>query len=201
MQQVFYPGHAGQPFVGEYAIVIDKSDMFSRADVVLITRREHGGASFLTGNFGRDAVFNRILVNDLSGIRLQWIRLFVLYERSALMPGGPPRFIGREIKDIVLDTDDFVARGNPCIIRSCNIFSRLITGISREISYWSGHVAGGCARFSTSLQNARHLDEQEIETLCARIGLRPPTPETAQPSVRTGSRLATRNAWSSSSYH
>ncbi|MER8671396.1 hypothetical protein NKH45_30300 [Mesorhizobium sp. M1156] len=38
MQQVFYPGHAGEPCVGEYAIAIDRSDMFARADIVLVSR-------------------------------------------------------------------------------------------------------------------------------------------------------------------
>jgi len=201
MQQVFYPGHAGQPFVGEYAIVIDKSDMFSRADVVLVSRSAHGESGFYSAALCRDAVLNRILENDLSGIRLQWIRLFVLAEKSASASSLSRRFAAVEIKDIVLDTDDFIARGNPCINRRRNLFSRLITGISREVSYWSGHVVGGCAKFSTSLQNARHLDEQEIETLCARIGLLSSAPETSQPTVRPGSHLAPCGTWSSSSVH
>lgn len=200
MQQVFYPGHAGQPFVGEYAIAIDDSDMFPRADIVLVSRRTHGPASFLQGSIGRDTVLNRILLNDLNGIRLQWIRLLVLVEEVPVC-GRPPQFRGVEITDIILDTDDFVARGNPCTVRRRNILSRLLTGVSQEISYWSGHVVGGCAKFSTSLQNARQLSQTEIETLCARIGLTPPTTEPAQLFARTSSQPTGRNTWSSSSYH
>lgn len=193
MQQVFYPGHAGQPCVGEYAIAIDTSDMFSRADIVLVSRREHG-ASFLQGNLGRDAAFNRILENELKGIRLQWVRLFVLVEKGAPAPGRPPDFVGLEIKDIVLDSDDYIARGNPCTVRRRNLFSRLLTGVSQRISYWSGHVVGGCARVSTSLENARHLDRTEIETLCARIGL-------CAPAAKASAPAAIPNTWSSSSLH
>ncbi|MER8458310.1 hypothetical protein NKH24_19780 [Mesorhizobium sp. M1300] len=201
MKQVFYPGHAGQPCVGEYAIAVDDSGSFPRADIVLISRREHGGASFLQGNIGRDTVLNRILMDDLSGIRLQWVRLFVLVEKSAPAPTPLPAFKGLEITDIILDTDDFIAKGNPCTVRRRNFFSRLFTGVSSEISYWSGHIVGGCARFSTSLENSRHLDQTEIETLCTRIGLRTPAAKPSSSSVKTGSLPATRNTWSSSSYH
>ena len=201
MQQVFYPGHAGQPFLGEYAIVIDNSDMFSRADIVLVSRHEHGGASFYSSEFGRDAVFNRILAHDLKGIRLDWIRLFVLAEKRTDASGSLPRFAGAEIKDIVLDTDDFVARGNPCTIRRSNPLLRLFSGNLRTISYWSGHVVGGCARFSTSLKNARHLDNAEIETLCARIGLCAPASRTARSSASQTIKPPARNTWSSPSCH
>ncbi|WP_171026551.1 hypothetical protein [Mesorhizobium comanense] len=37
MQQVFYPGHAGEPCVGEYAIALDRTDMIARADIVLVS--------------------------------------------------------------------------------------------------------------------------------------------------------------------
>jgi hypothetical protein len=201
MLQVFYPGHAGQPFLGEYAIVIDNSDMFSRADIVLVSRHEHGGAGFYSSALGRDAVLNRILANDLNGIRLQWIRLFVLAEKSASASTLSRRFAAVEVKDIVLDTDDFIAKGNPCTVCRRNLLSRLFTGVSREISYWSGHVVGGCARFSTSLRNTRQLDPTEIETLCARIGLASLAPEPAQSSTRPHRQPAARNTWSTSSYH
>jgi hypothetical protein len=195
MQQVFYPGHAGQPCIGEYAIAIDRSDMFDRADIVLVSRHEHG-ASFLNGNIGRDTVLNRILKNDLNGIRLDWIRLFVLTEKTATGSGGRPDFLGVEIKDILLDIDDYIAKGNPCTVRRRNLLSRLFTGVSREVSYWSGHVVGGCARFSTSLENARQLDKTEIENLSARIGL-----FHAEPPSNTSNRPEPRNTLSSSSYH
>ncbi|MBZ9709845.1 hypothetical protein LB543_24360 [Mesorhizobium sp. ESP7-2] len=200
MQQVFYPGHAGQPCVGEYTIIIEKSDMLERADIVLVSRAGHG-AAFLNGNFGRDCVVNRILANDLNGIRLDRIRLFVLVEKAVDVPSPMPPFRGLEIKDILLDTDDYIAKGNPGTVRRRNFLSRLFTGISDRISYWSGHVVGGCARFSTSLKMARRLDQPEIETLCARIGL--VRPQHAPPiSPDNGlDRLSPRNTLSSSSYH
>jgi len=112
MQQVLYPGHAGQPCVGEYGIALDRSDTFTRADIALVNRQAHGGASFYNSGFGRDAVLNRILAIDLKGVRLEWIRLFVLVEKTAPVPGRMPEFFGVEIKKIELDTDDFIAKGN-----------------------------------------------------------------------------------------
>lgn len=200
MQQVFYPGHAGEPCAGEYAIALDRTDMIARADIVLVSRRSHM-ASFHSSGFGRDIVLNRILANDLQGVRLEWIRLFLLNEQSASASAAIPDFHATEITRIKLDTDDFIARGNPCTVRRRNFLSRLFTGISQEVSYWNGHVVGGCARFSTSLENLRLLDQTEIETLCTRIGLRTPAAKPSPASTKTGSLPATPNTWSSSSYH
>ena len=198
MQQVFYPGHAGEPCAGEYAVVLDRTDMTTRADIVLVSRLAHC-ASFHSSGFGRDIVLNRILANDLQGVRLDWIRLFLLTERSSSLAGQTPDFFATEVTRIELDTDDFIAKGGRCIVRRRNILLRLFTGVSSEISYWSGDVVGGCARFSTSLEGARYLDRQEREALCARIGIgatnsRQPTPENA-------GRIAPMNTLSSSSYH
>ncbi|BCH19880.1 hypothetical protein [Mesorhizobium sp. L-2-11] len=200
MQQVFYPGHAGEPCVGEYAIVLDRTDMIARADIVLVSRLSHM-ASFHSSGFGRDIVLNRILANDLQGVRLNWIRLFLLTEQSASASAPIPYFHATEITRIKLDTDDFIARGNPCTIRRRNFLSRLFTGISQEVSYWNGDVVGGCARFSTSLENLRLLDQTEIETFCTRIGLRTPAAKPSPASIKTGSLPAAHNTWSSSSYH
>lgn len=200
MQQVLYPGHAGEPCVDEYAIVLDRTGIITRADIVLVSRLAHC-ASFHSSGFGRDIELNRILASDLQGVRLEWVRLFLLTEKSTSMHGRMPDFFGAEVTRIDLDTDYFIAKGNPCTVRRRNFFSRLFPGISREVSYWSGHVVGGCAKFSTSLQNARQLDQQEIEALCARIGLRRPAPETARSAVTPVSDSARRNTWSSSSYH
>lgn len=202
MQQVLYPGHAGQPCVGEYAIALDRQDVFTRADVVLVNRQAHGGASFRNADIGRDVVLNRILANDLKGIRLEWIRLFMLIEKTAPAPGPMPEFFGVEIRKIEIDTDDFIARGNPCTVKRFNILSRLFTGISREVRYWSGHAVGGCANVITSFEESRHLDIEEIRDLCGRIGIRSGDPDGS--IGRNGSPagpIPPRNTLSSSSYH
>lgn len=49
MHQVSFPGHAGQPCIGHYAIAIDRSGTFARADIVLVRRHGHE-ASLLNGN-------------------------------------------------------------------------------------------------------------------------------------------------------
>ncbi|WP_179298247.1 hypothetical protein [Mesorhizobium carmichaelinearum] len=178
--------------------MIDRSGTFARADIVLVRRHGHE-ASFLNGNIGRDKVLNRILINDLNGVRLDWIRLFVLHEKTPAGAAGRPDFYAIEIKDIVLDIDDYVAKGNPCTVRRRNLIWRLFTGVSQDVSYWSGHIVGGCARFSTSLENARQLDNAEIESLSLRIGLFQAEPKPAPSNAST--RPEPRNTWSSSSYH
>lgn len=198
MRQVFYPGHAGEPCIGEYAIVLDRTDTITRADIVLVSRLAHC-ASFHSSGFGRDIVLNRILANHLQGVRLDWIRLFLLTEKCSSLPGRTLDFFATEVTRIELDTDDFVAKGNRCTVRRRNILSRLFTGVSSEISYWSGDVVGGSARFSTSLEEARYLDRNELVDLCARIGIgatnsRPPAPDNT-------ARIAAGNTLSSSSYH
>jgi hypothetical protein len=200
MQHVLYPGHAGQPCAGEYAIALDHSDTFARADIVLVSRLAHGGASFYNADFGRDAVVNRILANELKGIRHEWIRLFVLVEKTAPGPGRRPDFFGMEITKIELDTDDFVAKGNRCTVKRRNILSRLFTGISKEICYWSGDVVGGCANVTTSCEESRHLGRDEIHDLCARIGIATREQPIGRDNPPAGP-TATTNTLSSSAYH
>lgn len=198
MQQVFYPGHAGQPCISEYGIALDHAGTFTRADIVLVNRQAHGGASFYNSGIGRDAVLNRILANDLKGIRLEWISVFVLIETTAPTPGRMPEFFGVEITKIDLDTDDYIAKGNRCTVKRFNILSRLFTGMSEEICYWSGDVVGGCADVTTSCEDSRHLHPEEIRDLCARTGIHIDNP--SDPTRHKGPQ-ASRNTLSSSAYH
>lgn len=201
MQQVLHPGSAGQPCIGEYSVALDHSDTFTHADIVLVSRQAYGGASFYNADLGRDVVLNRILANDLKGVRLEWIRLFLLIEKTAPIEGSVPEFLGLEI-EIELDTDDFFAKGNRCTVKRRNFISRLFTGISREICYWSGDVVGGCANVTSSCEDCRHLGPDEIRDLCARIGI--PTGEPGNPIGRSGpptGPTATKNTLSSSAYH
>jgi hypothetical protein len=197
MQKVFYPGHAGQPCIGEYAIVLDQSGVLPSADIVLVSRQSHRGPSFQDSNTGRNLVLNRILTSDLRGIRLEWLRLFLLVERTASAPGLGPEFFGRELR-IDLDTDDFIARGNRCSVKRSNILARLFTGVSYCVSYWSRSVVGGCADVTSSLWDSRELDRQEIRALCQRVGI-----DTGTPNGPFGHRprAATPNTLSSTSYH
>mgnify|MGYP003382642227 CR=1 FL=1 len=197
MQQVFFPGHAGQPCLGEYTIVLDRSETFSRAEIVLVSRAAHGGESFWNSDLGRNTVLNRILASDLEGVRLEWIRLFVLVEKTGSAPGRMPEFLGVELK-IELDVDDFVDRGNRCNIKRPNILSRLFTGISRKVCYWSGDVVGGCAKVTASFKQSRDLEQEEIHTLCRRIGLKPGSPAG---SAGHNGPAASTNTLSSASYH
>jgi hypothetical protein len=197
MRQVFYPGQAGQPCVGEYAIVLDRSGVLPSADIVLVSRLSHRGPSFQDSNTGRDLVLNRILANDLKGIRLEWLRLFMLVEHTASAPGRAPEFFGRELR-IDLDADDFIARGNRCSVKRSNILARLFTGVSYRVSYWSGSVVGGCANVTSSLWDSRELDREEIRDLCQRIGIDAGSPNGP---ARHRAPAAARNTLSSTSYH
>jgi hypothetical protein len=197
MQKVFYPGHAGQPCIGEYAIVLDRSGALPSADIVLVSRQSHRGPSFQESNTGRNLVLNRILANDLRGIRLEWLRLFMLVERTASASARAPEFFGRELR-IDLDTDDFIARGNRCSVKRSNILARLFMGVSYCVSYWSGSVVGGCANVTSSLWDSRELDREEIRDLCQRVGI-----DTGSQNgpARHRAPAAARNTLSSTSYH
>ena len=64
-------------------------EALARADIVLVSRAAHRGPSFWNSEVGRNTVLNRIVATDLAGIRLEWIRLFVLHEKPC-EPGRLP---------------------------------------------------------------------------------------------------------------
>uniref|UniRef100_UPI0032E8A036 hypothetical protein n=2 Tax=Pseudomonas aeruginosa TaxID=287 RepID=UPI0032E8A036 len=123
---------------------------------------------------GRNIVLNRILENDLRGIRLDYINFYVILDLSTTLEGMK--------LPIHLDFDDYIAKGNPYnCTPSDTTTGRILQWITGEktYSYWSGHVLGGCARFYTELddQNREPLSVDSARELLNRVGYKIPTKE------------------------
>ncbi|MGE8099487.1 hypothetical protein [Pseudomonas fluorescens] len=171
MKQIIYAGNDSQPFVAEYAVVMDDSGWTQHADIVVVQSSQKGlGTSLYNTDRGRDNVLNRILTTDLPDVRIQYISFNIVLDLADHMEGLR--------LPIRLDLDDYIAKGNPhtvAISRAVTfkqILRRIIGRADREISYWSGHVVGGCALFYTDLMDPerQRLDIAEASRLLERAG-------------------------------
>ncbi|BCT33550.1 hypothetical protein [Pseudomonas protegens] len=171
MKQIFYSGNDRQPCVAEYAIVVDDSGWIQRAHIVVVQSSRKGvWTSLYNTDEGRDNVLNRILAQELPGVRVEFLTFNVILDLSNHMEGLR--------LPIRLDWDDYIARGNPHDSRfslTFNIkafFMQLFRKSYREISIWSGHVVGGCAEFYTDIMDPeRHrLDIIEASKLLEQAG-------------------------------
>lgn len=171
MKQIFYSGNDRQPCVAEYAIVVDDSGWIQRAHIVVVQSSRKGvWTSLYNTDEGRDNILNRILAQELPGVRVEFLTFNVILDLSNHMEGLR--------LPIRLDWDDYIARGNPHDSRfslKFNIKAFLLQFFRksyREISIWSGHVVGGCAEFYTDIMDPeRHrLDIIEASKLLEQAG-------------------------------
>jgi hypothetical protein len=172
MQMIFYPGYTKQPCRAEYGIALRRDQSIAGADIVVMNSPRAGaGTSLWNTQDGRDIVLNRILTQDLQGVRVEFIRFFVLIDAQA--SGGQIHGIELPIR---LDINDYVQKGNPCQVRRIagpSFWGRLhylAGGGERVISYSNHDVVGGCARFSSDFEQRRHLENEEIGQLCVAVG-------------------------------
>jgi hypothetical protein len=171
MQLIFYPGSVNQVAQAEYGVLIRHENTIARADVVVINSPWASlGASLWNSQVGRDVVLNSILANELKGIHTQFIRFFLLVDLEA-----PGWMRGIELP-IRLDINDYMRKGNPHEVQRVATpgllgWLRHLAGFGQKrISFWGGHVQGGCANFSTNFEQRRHLSPEEITALCAAVG-------------------------------
>jgi len=168
MQVIFYPGSINQICRAQYGIAIRDDESITSVNIVVINSPR--AAPLWTSRVGRDLVLNRILTNELLGIRMESVRFFVLADTEA-----PGRMTGIELS-IKLDLNDYMKNGNPYQIRRVAVPSLLgrlrhLVGMGQKtISFWSGHVLGGCAYFYVDFEQCRHLPPEEIGALCAAVG-------------------------------
>jgi hypothetical protein len=194
MQLIFYPDSDNQVAQAEYGVVIRHENSIARADVVVINSHGAGlGASLWNSQAGRDLVLNRILANELKGIRVQFIRFFVLVDLEA-----PGWMRGIELP-IRLDINDYMRKGNPHEIQRVAApgllgwLRHLAHFGKKRISFWGGHVQGGCADFYTDFEQRRHLPPEEITALCAAVAYQRSEDEhraSNEPSFPTNSAVA-----------
>ncbi len=171
MKQIFYAGNHRQPFVAEYAIVVDDSDWTQRAHIVVVQSSQKGvWTSLYNTDEGRNSVLNRILVQELSGVRIEFLTFNIILDLSSRMEGLR--------LPIRLNRRDYIAKGNVYRTRffpALNLKTMLLQLLHkhhRQTSIWSGHVVGGCAEFYTDLMDPeRHqLDIIEASKLLEKAG-------------------------------
>jgi hypothetical protein len=151
--------------------VVDDSGWIQRAHIVVVQSSRKGvWTSLYNTDEGRDNILNRILAQELPGVRVEFLTFNVILDLSNHMEGLR--------LPIRLDWDDYIARGNPHDSRvslTFNIKAFLLQFFRknyREISIWSGHVVGGCAEFYTNIMDPeRHrLDIIEASKLLEQAG-------------------------------
>lgn len=171
MKQIFYAGNDRQPCAAEYAIVVDDSGSIQRAHIVVVQSSQKGvWTSLYNTDEGRDNVLNRILAQELLGVRVDFLTFNIILDLSTRMEGFR--------LPIRLNWDDYMSKGNPYKSRfslTLNLrdsFLQFFRKKYRETSIWSGHVVGGCADFYTDLMDPeRHaLDIIEASKLLEKAG-------------------------------
>jgi hypothetical protein len=171
VKQIFYAGNDRQPCAAEYAIVVDDSGLIQRAHIVVVQSSQKGiWTSLYNSDEGRDNVLNRILTQELLGVRVEFLTFNIILDLSTRMEGFR--------LPIRLNWDDYMIKGNPYrsrFSRALNFKNFLLQFFRkeyREISIWSGHVVGGCADFYTDLMDPeRHsLDIIEASKLLEQAG-------------------------------
>ena len=152
MKQIFYAGNDRQPCAAEYAIVVDNSGSIQRAHIVVVQSSQKGiWTSLYNTDEGRNNVLNRILVQDLFGVRVEFLTFNIILDLSTRMEGFR--------LPIRLSWDDYMSKGNPYRSKFSltsdfkSLFLQLFRKEYREVSIWSGHVVGGCAQFYTDLMD------------------------------------------------
>jgi hypothetical protein len=171
MNKIFYAGIDGQPCFAEYQILIDDSDWIQKASIVVVQSTEKGvWTSLHNTDTGRDNILNRILNQELSGIRTEFISFNIIIDT-------PDRIEGLRLP-IRVDIDDYISKKNrhsSWLARPQKIidFFRILFGRgTRYISYNSVDVVGGCAKFYTDYNDEKrqHLNVSETSKLLQQVG-------------------------------
>lgn len=139
MKNTFFPGFDGTPCPVQYNIIsISKLPL----EAVIIVRQTVFGTSLLLADEGRDNLLNRILSDELKGVRLDFIRFVVIIKDD-------PSAWEFQIQ---LNVDSYVSAGNPHQ-NSESVRDKLKTFVGKSttttIQYNSTDVVGGCAEFYT----------------------------------------------------
>lgn len=171
MQMIFYPGNVRQACRAEYSIALNYDELITKADIVVINSPlAGGGTSLFNTDAGRDVILNKILTDELRGVRLDFIRFFVIID------SGQPQWVTGIELPIRLNVLDYVRKGNLHEVRrvaprSLLGWPRYLIGQGEKVTSWhSWNVVGGCADFYTDFEQRRHLPPDEINALFSAVG-------------------------------
>jgi hypothetical protein len=163
VKQIFYAGNDLQPCAAEYAIVADNSGSIQYAHIVVVQSSQKGvWTSLYNTDSGRNSILNRILAQELCGVRVEFITFNIILDLLDHMEGFR--------LPIRLCWDDYLSKKNPHRSRFTFNYGfkaallQLFSNHYRETSIWSGHVVGGCANFYTDLMDP---ERQELDVIQA----------------------------------
>lgn len=152
MKQIIFPGHHRQPSEVFYSVFMDSTSFGYNAHIVVVQSSKNGaqyGTFLSNSDEGRDNVLNRIIQQELKGIRLDYIRFSVIFEHSDSINGTT--------WPIMLSLDSYIANGNPHESKG------------KEITFLGYDVVGGCANVYTVFEEGTPLDSDEITRLLKEI--------------------------------
>lgn len=175
IKKIIFPGNSGQPCVAQYGIAIYNSDHLRRADIVVVQTSK----PYCTGNInlyysdkGLNSILNRILANDLQGVRVEFVTFTIVLDLECRLEGLR--------LPIVLDLMDYKSMGNPCwteTLPARNIVGKIMQWMGKgnlRNTYHSTNVVGGCANFYTKFEERKPVERDEIQRLLALIGYASP---------------------------
>ena len=170
MHTIFYPGFQGQPCSAIQFIRLEKSEPFPLAHIFLYQDERQPGTTLINTEKGRNIVLNRVLSEELKGIRTDLIRFTLIFGENR-----GQRLHCFEYK-VCLDYDDFIARGNRCVVEQApaeDLKSAILNFVGKgqkSCSVYSHDVVGGCANFYTE-QTRCALSEVEARSLLKDVGI------------------------------
>ncbi|TXT28377.1 MAG: hypothetical protein FD131_3154 [Rhodocyclaceae bacterium] len=170
MKEIFFPGNWRQPCKAQYGITLNTDGVIPEAVIVVYQGQQHMPAtSILNADDGCEAILNTALETDLRGVRVEFVRFVIVFESY-----DQGRLVAREFP-IRVDVDDFVARGNRhnVIQKPAEDWRGALLNLvgqgNRKISFWSGDVVGGCARFHLDDENSKGLLQVDAEQLLKAV--------------------------------
>lgn len=176
MQALFYPGSDRQPCKLQYGICMAPKEGAGAVRSVIVYLRAESSAntSLMNSDEARNHVINRILENDLRGIRLEWIRF--IYDFVDSTDGRHHAF---EFPFDV-DLDDYESRGNPLSVEPLeNVVTTFVKELfgrksARRISVLTYHLVAGSAKVYSNFNERMGVDKELLQTVCQELGVSGP---------------------------
>lgn len=169
MSKIFFPGNDRQACEAWYGIAIDRDCSIARANIVVVQSSDMDmGTSLWNTEAGRNNLLTRILDHDLNGVRVEFVKFFV-----ALDMGDNVHCMEFPIH---VDAQDFINKGNPHDLSTASaedVRGKLMNFLgagNKQISWWSGHVVGGCSKFFTVFDEGKDVAPDQVDELFKHIG-------------------------------
>lgn len=174
MKKIFYPGNDRQPCEAQYGIFRSNAndDLYVKyAHIVMVQRLRGSPGTLLTNSSNKvlSDIVTRIMTNDLSGIRAEFVTFNIVMVEDHISAFRLP---------INLDIKDYIERGNPhsevpVQAEKGSVMEKLLhsIGISEtETTINSVDVVGGCARFYVDFDQRETISVTDAFGLLRSVG-------------------------------